>query len=97
MAALEGRPAGALASYREALRAWQGLGLAWDEALCAIDMATVLDPADPEVAAAVEMARSTLVRLGAKPMLERLAASRSRSSEATSRASDRTAPFTSAT
>src|SRR5439155_7316008 len=59
MAALEGRAADAMASYREALRAWQILGLAWDEALCAIDMATVLDPADPEVRSAAEAAQST--------------------------------------
>ena len=72
LAALEGRPAEALAAYREALRAWQGLGLAWDEALCSIDMTTVLDPADPEVKAAAETARSILTRLGARPMLERL-------------------------
>jgi class 3 adenylate cyclase len=72
LAALEGRDAEALASYREALRAWQGLGLEWDEALCVIDMATVLDPADPEVRTAAERARSILARLAAEPMLERL-------------------------
>jgi tetratricopeptide (TPR) repeat protein len=84
VAALEGRPAEALVSYREALRAWQGLGLVWDEALCAIDMATVLDPADSAVRAAVDGARAVLARLGAKPMLERLesAASRPRNSTA---------------
>jgi len=81
LAALEDRPSEAMASYREALRAWQGLGLAWDEALCAIDMATVLDPADPEVQAAVDGARSILIRLGARPMLDRLASAGSRSRE----------------
>ena len=63
------------------LRAWQGLGLAWDEALCAIDMVTVLDPADPEVRAAADAARTILTRLGAKPMLERLDAAISRSAK----------------
>jgi len=72
IAALEGRPAEALPLYREALRAWRDLGLAWDEALCGIDMATLLDPADPEVRAAADSAREILARLGAKPFLERL-------------------------
>jgi hypothetical protein len=66
---LEGRPADALPLYREALRCWRDLGLAWDEALCAIDMATLLDPADPEVRAAAEAAREILVRLEAAPFI----------------------------
>jgi hypothetical protein len=72
LAALEGRGAEALGGYREALRAWQALGLAWDEALCGLDMATVLEPSDPEVAVAVERARATLMGLRATPILERL-------------------------
>jgi class 3 adenylate cyclase/tetratricopeptide (TPR) repeat protein len=72
LAALERRPADALARYREALRAWRDLGLAWDEALVGIDMATLLDPADPEVRAAAESAREILVRLGAAPFVTRL-------------------------
>jgi class 3 adenylate cyclase/tetratricopeptide (TPR) repeat protein len=79
IAALEARTSEAIASYREALRAWQGLGLAWDEALCAIDMATVLDSADPEIVLAVERARSILTGLGATPILERLNAVAARS------------------
>ena len=74
LAALEGRSAEALAMYRDALRAWRDLGLAWDEALTAIDMATVLDPSEPEVRAAAEAAREILGRLGARPFLERLEA-----------------------
>jgi tetratricopeptide (TPR) repeat protein len=72
LAALDGRPAEALPLYREALRAWRDLGLAWDEALCGIDMATLLDPADPEVRSAADSAREIFVRLGAKPFLARL-------------------------
>jgi class 3 adenylate cyclase/tetratricopeptide (TPR) repeat protein len=72
IAGLEGRTADALALYRDALRAWGDLGLAFDQALCAVDMAIVLDPALPEVRAAAEVARETLTRLGAKPILERL-------------------------
>jgi tetratricopeptide (TPR) repeat protein len=72
IATLEGRPDDALSLYREALRAWRALGLAWDEALCGIDMATLLDPADPEVRAAAESAREILVRLEAAPFIARL-------------------------
>ena len=72
VAALEGRAAEALGLYREALRAWRDLGLAWDEALTAIDMATLLDPSEPEVRAAADSAREILIRLGARPFLERL-------------------------
>ena len=80
IAALEGRPSDALALYREALRAWRELGLAWDEALCGLDMATLLDPAEPEVRAAADSAREILTRLGAKPFLERLEVALARSS-----------------
>jgi class 3 adenylate cyclase/tetratricopeptide (TPR) repeat protein len=82
IAALDGRPAEAITIYREALRAWRDLGLAWDEALCGLDMATLLDPSEPEVLAAAESAREILVRLGAKPFIARLDAATSRSTEA---------------
>jgi class 3 adenylate cyclase/tetratricopeptide (TPR) repeat protein len=72
LAALEGRTADALPLYREALRAWRDLGLAWDEALCGLDMALLLDPADPEVRAAAAAAREILVRLEAAPFIVRL-------------------------
>ena len=72
VAALEGRVGDALGLYREALRAWRDLGLAWDEALCAIDMATLLGPGDPEVREAAADAREILVRLEAAPFVERL-------------------------
>ena len=77
ISALEGRSSEALATYREALRAWQALGLVWDEALCAIDMATTLDAREPEVSAIVDRARETLTALGAMPMLTRLEATMS--------------------
>lgn len=72
VAALDGRTADALALYRDALRAWRDLRLPWDEALTAIDMATLLDSSEPEVRAAAGSAREILVRLGAKPFLARL-------------------------
>ena len=72
--ALEGRPAEAMALYRETLRGWQGLKLAWDEALTVIDMVAFLGPEEAEVRAAADGARQTLARLGAQPYLERLEA-----------------------
>jgi class 3 adenylate cyclase/tetratricopeptide (TPR) repeat protein len=72
IAALEGRAAEASALYREAFAAWAHLKIAWEQALTGIDMATVLDLADPDVQAAVRSTREILTRLGAKPYLERL-------------------------
>ena len=72
VAALEGRSDEALTAYREGLRTWRDLGCVWDEALCAIDMAVLLDPAVPEVRAAGAAARENLVRLKAKPLIEKL-------------------------
>jgi class 3 adenylate cyclase/tetratricopeptide (TPR) repeat protein len=73
--ALEGRGASAVAGYREALRAYRQLGLAFDEATAAVDIATFL-PADerdaPDIAMAIEAGRETLERLGSRPFLERL-------------------------
>ena len=83
IAALEGRPAEGMPLYREALRAWHDLDLAWDEALCGLDMATLLDPLEPEVRAAAGSAREILVRLGAKPFIARLDAATSRPTVAT--------------
>ena len=72
LAALDSRPTDALVGYREALRSWRDLGLAWDEALAGIDMATLLDSADHEVGSATQSAQVILARLGARPFLERL-------------------------
>jgi len=73
IAAAEGRTADAMALYREALRNWRASRSGWDEALTGIDMAMLLDPADPEVAAVITSTRSILERLHARPYLERLA------------------------
>jgi class 3 adenylate cyclase/tetratricopeptide (TPR) repeat protein len=72
IAAGEGPRADAIRLFRDALRRWRDLYLVFDEALCAIDMATLLDPADPGVQAATESARGTLVGLGAAPLVARL-------------------------
>ena len=78
LAATDGRGAEALGLYRDILRGLRDLGLPWDEALTAIDMATVLDPSEAEVQAAGEAAREILVRLGARPFVERLDAALAR-------------------
>jgi tetratricopeptide (TPR) repeat protein len=84
--ALEGDETGAIGRYRRALAAWRDLGLPWDEALCAIDMATLLDPTDPEIRATGESARRILVGLKATPFIARLDAALARGSEAGDRA-----------
>lgn len=84
-----------LLTESEALCAWRDLGLAWDEALCGLDMATFLDPADREVRAAAEAAREILVRLEAAPFIARLDAALARSSDQTGHAAEPTmAPST---
>jgi class 3 adenylate cyclase/tetratricopeptide (TPR) repeat protein len=74
IAALEGR-AEALTGFLDALRAYNQLGLPFEEAACAVDMVVVLPNAEREsqiAAAAVASARDTLTRLGAAPWLTRL-------------------------
>ena len=72
LAAREGDTRKALRLYKEALRGWRSVGLAWDEALTGIDMVTMLQPSLPEVRAAAQSAREILVRVGAKPFVARL-------------------------
>ena len=77
VAALEGARADAISGYREALRGWRSLGLVFDEALAALDMATLLAPTEremSEVATVIQAARETLTRVGAQPLLARLEA-----------------------
>jgi hypothetical protein len=75
LAALEGRSVDALVGFRDSLRTYQQLGLAFDEAAAVVDMAVVL-PREaleaPDAAAAVNAAREILTRLGAAPYLARL-------------------------
>jgi class 3 adenylate cyclase/tetratricopeptide (TPR) repeat protein len=77
-AALAGALPEAAEGYRRAMNMWHDLGLVWDEALCAIDMATLLSPWEREVRAAADAAREILTRLGAKPFLARLEAAMDR-------------------
>jgi hypothetical protein len=88
LAALTGDTPHALARYGDALRGWRELRLPWDEALTAIDMATLVDPGRPEVQEAGKSAREILSRLRASPFMARLdaalAASKSADTVATS-------------
>jgi len=72
IAASEGRTSDAIALYRDALKNWRDTHSGWDEALTGIDMAMLLDPSDPEVAAVIKSTREILERLRAKPYLELL-------------------------
>jgi class 3 adenylate cyclase/tetratricopeptide (TPR) repeat protein len=72
VAAIEGDPDGAHRKFAEALRAARELGLPWDEAMIAIDMAMTLEASDPEVVAAAADARATFERLQARPMIDLL-------------------------
>ncbi len=78
LAALDGRSDEALGLYRQVLRGWRDTGFVWEEALVAMDMATLLDPTDDEVRAAAERARETLTRLGATPFIALLKAATAR-------------------
>ena len=81
LVALEGRPRDALSAFCEALAGWRDLGSPWRVALTAITMATLLEPADPEVQAAAKAAREILVRLKAAPFIARLDAAMARPSD----------------
>ena len=54
LAAVEGRRTDAVACYREALRGWRALGLAFDEAMAVLDLAILLAPTEREMAEAPE-------------------------------------------
>jgi len=69
--ALAGRDRESLAGFRECLATAQALGLVWSRAQLGTAMAGLLDPALPDVRAAVDDARATYERLGARPWLER--------------------------
>ncbi len=81
IAALETKPE-ALALFKEAHAGWLELGQVWEGALTGIDMATLLDPGDPEVRVAAARSREILVRLGAAPFIARLDAAMARTTPA---------------
>lgn len=74
LAAMQGATEEATRKFHESRDIWRRLGLPWDEALLGIDMASVMDPALPQVQEAISRSREILTRLGARPLLERLEA-----------------------
>jgi tetratricopeptide (TPR) repeat protein len=82
-AALAG-DAGAVGFYTAVIAGWRQLGQTLEEAFTGIDMATLLDPAEPGVRAAAERSREILVRLKATPFIERLDAALARQGAARS-------------
>ena len=95
LAALDGRAGDALSAFREALAGWRDLGAPWRESLTGITMATLLEPAGPEVRAAAKAAREILVRLEAAPFIARLDAALAPSSDRTGNsAAPKLAPVT---
>jgi class 3 adenylate cyclase/tetratricopeptide (TPR) repeat protein len=85
LAALDGDVTAALSGYRDALRRADDLGIEFEVALIGLDMAILLDPAQPEVQAAAGRARDILDRLGARPFVERLDRALARSGDGPSR------------
>jgi tetratricopeptide (TPR) repeat protein len=70
LAAIDGRRDEALDRYREALRRYRDLRLAFDGALVGLDAARLLGANTPEGAAALQEARTTFERLDARPLVE---------------------------
>ncbi len=80
IAALQGNGRQATELFLNALSSWRRLKITWEEALTGLDMARVLDPSTPEVAATAESTRQIFERLGAQPYLEMLDKALARSS-----------------
>lgn len=72
IAAREGRVGDALGLYRCALAGYRQAGCRFDVALVVLDMAILIGPGEPAVAAAIPEGRAILESLGAEPLLARL-------------------------
>jgi class 3 adenylate cyclase/tetratricopeptide (TPR) repeat protein len=73
VAALDGRAGDAVSLYRDAIRRFRDLGMAFELARCLGDAAVALGQTDPDGRAAADEARTILGQLGAQAYLERLA------------------------
>jgi len=82
IAAVEGRDSDASRGYAEALRRWREMDQPFHEAMTTIDMATLLDPADPAVVTAAARARDYFGRTRADWLLARLDAALAREASA---------------
>ena len=74
LAGLAGKRGDSLAAFVDAVRQWRELGLVFEAALAQLTLVTVLGATDAPTHAAAEEARATFERLGARPLLDRLAA-----------------------
>jgi tetratricopeptide (TPR) repeat protein len=72
LAALDGRRVEALREGQTAIAEYERLGLPWRQALGILMLVSTLGPGEPEVRALAVPGREILVRLGARPFLERL-------------------------
>ena len=72
LAALDGRRVEALHEAQVVIAEYERLGLPWRRALGSLMLVSTIGPGDPEVRALAGPAREILVRLGARPFLERL-------------------------
>jgi class 3 adenylate cyclase len=68
LAALRGEEPAAQATFRDVRGRFRELGLEWDVALLGLVAATVLDPADPEIAGWIAESRPVFERLKAVPV-----------------------------
>jgi class 3 adenylate cyclase/tetratricopeptide (TPR) repeat protein len=73
LAALDGRRQDALAGYLDAMRRWRELGYEFEAAMCELNLVTMLGADSAEARAAADEAKAIFERLGAAPLLERLA------------------------
>ena len=74
LGALDGRRAEALAGFTDAVHRWRELSFVFEAAMCQLNMVTVLGASEPETRSAADEARVVFERLGAKPLLQLLAA-----------------------
>ena len=81
IAAVEKRPAEALTLYRRGTGGPGSGNSVWDVAMVGLDMAQLLDPADPDVAAAVAASREIMDRVGAGATLRLLDAAVTRTGD----------------
>jgi class 3 adenylate cyclase/tetratricopeptide (TPR) repeat protein len=72
LAALDGRRLEATREARAVITEYERLGLPWRQALGTLMLALTVGPGEPDVRAMAAPAREILVRLGARPFLERL-------------------------
>jgi class 3 adenylate cyclase/tetratricopeptide (TPR) repeat protein len=72
LAALDGRRVEAIREARAVLLEYERMGLPWRQAVGTLMLVATVGTDEPEVRALAEAAREILVRLGARPFLERL-------------------------